>query len=352
MLKHLSLQNFRNHTDFQLDLGQITVIVGKNGAGKSNILEALSMLSVCRSFREAKKQDMIADKSDFARILADDIELFFGRVPKFTLRAKIKGVSRRLTSFVGFLPSVSLSPETMSIVTGGPKERRRFLDVMMSQVDHDYLESLVGFEKVKKQRNQLLKQIKHRRADESELKFWDDQMVRFAEVLTTKREETIRFLEQSLSLLYQQISLQPSAYIAIEYVKNYSALSEDLLRNRSRDISDERTNHGPHRDDLNFTLNGFNMANYASRGEIKSMILALKIGELKYIENERKKNPTLYENVSPVLLLDDIFSEFDPARREELSKLIGDYQTVITTTDRSDISEELLAKAVVVELSV
>lgn len=356
MLKTLHLQNFRNHKDFRLDLDRITIITGANGTGKSNILEALAMLAFCRSFRAAKKQQMINFESDFARLTADDAELFFGFTPQFTFKGKIRGLPQKLTGFVGFRPAVVLSPETLEIITGSPADRRRFLDIMMSQVDRDYLDALVSYGSIKQQRNSLLRRLKHREAQEPELNYWDGQLIQLAGIITTKRVETVEFLNQFLTGTYRRISAgehsesTDGSGLIVRHIKNYDDLAADLSRYRSRDIAGERTNLGPHRDDLAFELNRRDMLKYASRGEIKSAILALKMAEMKFIEGKRKLNPSRYENTAPTLLLDDIFSEFDPVRRRHLSELLDEYQTVITTADIEGLPEGLLKKSKLVKL--
>ena len=148
--------------------------------------------------------------------------------------------------------------------------------------------------------------------------------------------------------IYQEISDNKKDIINLRYMNNFEGdLADNLERGRGRDLSYGGTIYGPHRDDLVFTLSSQNMANFASRGELKSAILALKMSELSYLEKNRQKER---EGEKPILLLDDIFSEFDPKRRDHLAKLILKYQSIITTTEREHVPEELLAKADIIEL--
>ncbi len=351
MLKHIKLENFRNHHKFELDLDKITVIVGKNGIGKTNILESLVILSFCRSFREEDKRNLINYDSEFARITGDDLEVFFSRTPRLILRARERGVNRKLSEFIGLLPSVIFSPETMSIITGAPAERRRFLDMMISQIDREYLEDLIRYKKIRTQRNNLLQRISHREASESELDFWDVELAKTGESIIKKRKVVVKTFNKDLNKYYSEISGKEGDTLVIDFVENFEGdLLSNMQRNRAREIAYGGTVFGPHRDDLIFRLNSFDMSNFASRGEIKSAILALKISELEYLKNNSKNERIKSGEQSPIILLDDIFSEFDPDRRSHLSRLILKYQTVITATEKEHLSPELLKVAKVVEL--
>ena len=351
MLKHISLENFRNHKKLELDLDKITVIVGKNGIGKTNILESLVVLSFCRSFRDEDKKNLINYESDFARIKGDDLEVFFSRTPRLILRAKERGVNRKLSEFIGLLPSVIFSPETMSIITGAPAERRRFLDMMISQIDREYLEDLIRYKKIRTQRNNLLQRIARQEAAESELGFWDVELAKTGESIIKKRKKVIETFNKDLHKYYSEISDKKGDMLIVNFVENFEGdLLSNLRQNRSREIAYGGTIFGPHRDDLIFNLNNFNMSNFASRGEIKSAILALKISELEYLKNNSKNERIRSGEQSPIILLDDIFSEFDPDRRFHLGRLILKYQTVITATEREHLSPELLETAKIIEL--
>lgn len=352
MLKHIELENFRNHKKFELDLDKITVIVGKNGIGKTNLLESLVVLSFCRSFRDEDKKNLINYDSEFARIKGDSLEVFFSRTPRLILKARERGVNRKLSEFIGLLPSVIFSPETMSIITGAPAERRRFLDMMISQIDREYLEDLIRYKKIRTQRNNLLQRIARQEASESELDFWDTELARTGESIVKKRKAVVTTFNKDLNKYYREISAKEGDTLVVEFVENFEGdLLSNLRNNRSREIAYGGTISGPHRDDLIFKLNSFDMSNFASRGEIKSAILALKISELEYLKNNSKNERIRSGEQSPIILLDDIFSEFDPDRRFHLGQLILKYQTVITATEREHLSPELLRSAKVVELS-
>ena len=352
MLKKLELENFRSHKKLRLELGRLTVIVGKNGIGKTNILEAIAMLSFCRSFRSDDKKNVVNEDSEYARVKGDNLEVFVSLMPRLIMKVKVNGVAKKAADFIGHLPAVIFSPETIDIITGSPGERRRFLDIMISQVDREYLISLTNFKKIRQQRNSLLQKIRDGLGNASELTFWNNEFVREAEMISRKREESILFLSKELPAHYQKISGKKTDDLKLQYVKNYEGeLSHKLTAFLSREIAYGGTIYGPHRDDIEFKLNSRNMANFASRGELKSAILALKLGELAYLEkSDKRQRESGGETTEPILLLDDIFSEFDAERRKHLGEIILKYQSVITTTDKENLSADLLEKAKMVEL--
>lgn len=351
MFSHIKLTNFRNHADFELELEKTTVLVGPNGIGKSNILEAVGMLSFCRSFREEDRRNLIQEGAEYSRIKGDDLELFIAKLPRLSIKARDSGVPRRSSDFVGILPSVIFSPETLSIITGSPSERRHFLDAMVGQEDKEYYESLLAFGKVRKQRNNLLERISERKASKEELDFWNREFILQGQILENKREEAINFINQFIAGFYREISDSESD-LKVDYIKSSKGdLAKRIEEGEWKEIASGTSLYGPHRDDLVFMLKGKDASSFASRGEVRSIILALKICELKFIEDSISKSRVDKAKYKPILLLDDVFSEFDPERRAHLGHLISEYQSLITTTEKEHLSEDLLGKVKVVELS-
>ena len=352
MLKRIELNNFRNHKKFSADLNNTSILVGLNATGKTSVLEAISLVSAGRSFRTDDKRNLVNFNSDYGRVVVDDLEIFIQKSPRLMIQAKERGVKRKLSQFIGTLKSVVFSPETINIITGAPAERRRFLDIMISQSDKEYLRALSEYTRVRRQRNSLLEMIKAGRARESDLKFWDLELEKQGRVITRKRVEVIDFLNMLLPGLYQQISGQKKAILALTYFnKSGDDLAQKLAENRVREIAYGATIYGPHRDDLEFRLDNTNMQQFASRGELRSAILALKIGEVRFLEKEVASRSSLdQKSDSPILLLDDIFSEFDVLRREHLNDLILQYQSVITTTDKEHLTDKILRESKIIEL--
>lgn len=341
MLKHLSLTNYRNHQKFDLELDDINVLVGKNGVGKTNVLEAIGVVGYGRSFKGENRSDLVSFNADYARIVADELEIFIQSKPRLLFQAKERGVKRKLSDFIGSLLVVVFSPESLGIVSGEPKERRRFLDILISQKNHKYFQALVDYKKVLTQRNNLLKRIADGQAGESELDFWDGELVRLATDITRERLIVVNDFSEQLSPFYRLISGDDKSELVVLYhPKADENYAEKLTTRRPIDIAAGMTLSGPHRDDLIFKLNSLEAQKFASRGELRSVVLAIKMAELKYLEDGKK----------PILLLDDIFSEFDADRRSHLYELIKNYQTLITTTDREHLSEKMLKNAKITEL--
>lgn len=377
MIRHLTLENFRNHQKYSIELERTTVLIGKNGIGKTNILEAVTLISFGRSFREDDRKNLIMFDADWARVTlstgvipspeggplgrdeesqdrvsGETFEIFLQRRPRLLTQIKQRGVNKKMSEIVGQLPSVVFSPETLNIINGEPGDRRRFLDIAISQIDRTYLKNLNAYTKVRRQRNKLLERVSEALAGEAELTYWDEQLSLYGDQITAKRTEAVKQLNAKISDYYQTISGDKKAEIIIDYhAKSEGDLRKKLLEHRHAEIASRSTIFGPHRDELTFKINNRDMAHYASRGETRSAILALKVGELDYIENERKKYPEVYDlEAHPLLLLDDVYSEFDADRRSHLAKLVESYQTLITTTDIDHLSKDLLKSAKVIEL--
>lgn len=344
MLNTLKLENFRNHTEFEINLDQVTILIGQNGAGKSNILESICLLSCCRSFREDDKRNLINREADFCRVIGNlgEYEVFIQRHPTSILRAKYKGAPKRQADFIGKLRSVVFSPESAELVLGSPRHRRRFLDMLISQKSRDYVHALIGYEKVRSQRNSLLSAIAEQRALPRELEFWNEELIKSGEIIIGLRNKTLAEIAAGLPQLYRRIAGKEEDLFEARYISSTEGGFRAALKAAERrEIGAGCTLVGPHRDDLSLCLNGFNLANFGSRGEIRTAILALKLAELEYLSDETNQ---------PVLLLDDVFSEFDLIRRDRLGEIIGRYQTIVTTTDRDHLNSKLLKTAYIKEM--
>jgi len=350
MLKKLKLTNFRNHKSLEIELKKTNVILGPNGVGKSNILEAVSLLSFCRSYREDNKNNLINWGEDYSRVVADEYELAISVRPKRQFLLKFRGISYKKADFIGLFLAVVFSPETLSIVTDGPKERRRFLDIMISETNPDYLRGLIEYEKVRKQRNGLLEMIRSGRASDKELVFWDKELTKYGQAIVETRGVVVKKINDRLSQIYQKIS-GGKEEVSVEYKTNTGEdFLANLAKNRTTEIALGRTMYGPHRDDLLFKLNGKEAINFASRGELRSIILALKFFELDFLSDYAASAKKDIQIEGPLLLLDDVFSEFDEKRRSHLFGLIERYQTIITTTDEEYLSEAVLGDCNVINL--
>lgn len=349
-IKSLKLDNFRSWRDYSLDFNDVTILIGKNGVGKTNLLEAVWFLANARSWRVRHETELITWGEDFARISAQiederkNIEIF---LPKNTetqfKQLKIDGIKHRFLDLLGVMPAVLFSPESIQLIDGAPGLRRRFMDVVLSQTSHQYALNLLEYGKVLRERNKLLWQIKMKRSKMDELDFWDEKLVALGSAMMIDRAELILFFNKNIAASYKKIA-GTKEKLAIRYhpAVELDRYQDILFAAREREVEQAITTHGPHRDDFRIYLDERDVATFGSRGEYRSVILSLKIVELKFLAQKRGEKP--------ILLLDDIFSELDHDRRMHLAEIIGDQQTLITTTDLDHIEKGLRTTAKIIEL--
>lgn len=353
ILDHLSLQNFRSYqkSDFTFSK-DTTVIVGPNTCGKSNIIEAIFLLSTGKSFRTEKDAQMIAFGHDIGRVkgVADDTELevvltigaVLGKQAPFK-KYLVNTISKQRAHFTGYLPSVLFSPVDTDLVSGSPSVRRDFLDEILEQVDGDYRLAHANFTKALRQRNALLEHIQETgKAREKEFEYWDEVLIKNGQKLTQKREELLNFLNTC-----------PKDIIKCFVMYDPSIISKErLLQYKDAEIGAGVTLVGPHRDDFRIRMNpnknnpneseSIDVKFFGSRGQQRLSVLQLKMLQLSFMEQSLK--------VRPMLLLDDIFSELDSEHIQLISEVIGKQQTIITTTHEEFIPEKLLKETSIIEL--
>ncbi|OIP25271.1 hypothetical protein AUK11_00975 [bacterium CG2_30_37_16] len=340
-LKSLKIQNYRTYDKAELEIGDINVLIGGNTEGKTNLLEAVAYLTFGKSFRSQDK-DLVKWGEEYFRIEAKrndnkKIEIFYSpEPPKKVL--KIASKPKKQSELFGFNLAVVFTPEDINLIASSPDKKRRYLDMVISQVDKKYLYHLIGYKKILKQRNSLLLRIREGSGSLRELEVWSDQLVQKGIYIIKKRFD---FFTDFESLLFNSYQFFSDDKLWLKYIYSVDN-SEGFFKRRlkefeSIDIISARTTIGPHRDDFSFYLNDKSMESIGSRGEFRSAVLALKLAEIKYLENKTDNKP--------IFLLDDVFSELDIKRREALYTLITNYQTVITSTDLEHLSPELLEKA-------
>jgi len=331
----IKLTNFRNFRERLFSFSpKTTVIVGPNASGKSNILEALFLLSMGKSFHVQLEEEMIRNGEDIARVkglVGSSIEttkleviLTRGQIEvgdaKFekTPRKKllVNGVSRRLIDFTGNFKVVLFGPWDMGLVTNSPSIRRNFLDNVLSQVDREYRRAILSYEKGVRQRNKLLFRIREESLSKSQLIFWNQLLIKNGDYISTKREEFVEYINAAQKISDHDFS--------VEYDK--SIISEMRLEHyQEEEVAAATTLVGPHRDDFIFKEVNKDMSIYGSRGEQRMAVLWIKLAEMGFIELKTREKPTL--------LLDDIFSELDHEHRDIVMGITKGQQTVITTAD-------------------
>ncbi|MCC6643865.1 DNA replication/repair protein RecF [Candidatus Peregrinibacteria bacterium] len=356
MLKSLELENFRNYgrlrLDFKMEAG-LTYLIGDNGQGKTNLLEAIYMLALGKSFRISDEESLIKWSTDFGRVRGvfggSSMEIFLGRPPQPRRVFKVNEVKSSAVNFVGRLRAVFFHPEDLNVLYLGPDLRRRYLDIMILQKNRAYFTALRKFKRLKEQRNSLLWTIREGRGSVADLDIWDEQIVREAVIIWKGRAEALSFIAAHLTEKYESICGKKTdlrigylnnldmGYEMIVSTKNLEEVyASELMASQDRDIASGHTQVGPHRDDMAIYLGGKPIMEHASRGEIRTILLALKLIEMDYFSEDGEQ---------PILLLDDVFSELDHERQRYLLERVVNYQTFITTTKDSVVinQEKLLA---------
>lgn len=341
ILKHLSLQNFRSYekSEFELDSGLI-FIVGPNTSGKTNLIEAIFLLSTGKSFRAENYNQMIGFGKDLARVKGGvgDIELEVV-ITNEQKKYMVNGVSKRRVDFAGHLPCVLFSPLDLDIIVDSPGLRRDFLDFVLEQVFREYRLALTSYAKALRQRNALLEKTQETGArNEKQFEYWNQILIENGGIITKKRGEFIEFVNASQKDIFDFVMFYDKSIIS----------KERLLQYKDAELASGVTLVGPHRDD--FSASMFNNTRqvthdikfFGSRGQQRLTILQLKLLQLAFIENKLKERP--------ILLLDDIFSELDNEHIKLVLEFIQDQQTIITTTHKEFVPKEVLSNASVIEL--
>ncbi len=364
IVKHLQLSDFRKLNKKELEFSpQLNIILGPNAAGKTNILESLFLLATGKSFRADSDIEMIEFEKDFCRVKGNiklfstqsiELETIITRGEVMGVKTQLKkysvnGVGKRMIDFVGNLKVVLFWPEDLELVTDSPSRRRHYLDFVLIQVDREYRRSLLSYEKGLRQRNRVLEAIRDAGAHRQQLIFWDQLLIKSGQYLTKKREEYIYFINNFQFSIFNFQSNPKFKFPNYQLFYDKSIISRDRLDQYSeQEIAAAITLVGPHRDDFSFSLRSTpgvearDLSHFGSRGEQRLGILWLKMGELSYIEK--------ITNEKPVLLLDDIFSELDHEHRRIIFDIIGNQQTILTTTDEHFIENKSLKEIEVIKL--
>ena len=332
MINDLRLQHFRSYTDASFEFGEgVNIIVGPNGSGKTNLLEALLVLCRGKSYR-VKDIDLIERDQPWSRLESGSIDSG-ERVMKLvrepvskTFEIKDKKISR--LTHANALPAVLFEPNHLMLLHGAPENRRVYLDDILEVVSPAFGGYRRSYKRILQQRNALLKRTK--KPTQTELFPWNLRLSELGAVISRARQEYVESIQETFTDLYATLSASDTqANIVYEPLFAKEAYESNMLQaldNRlSGDIERGFTSVGPHREDFRVEIYDAPVADVASRGETRTMVLTLKILELQSIEERTGK--------VPVLLLDDVFSELDGARRRALTTYLQRYQTFLTTTD-------------------
>lgn len=342
-LTEIFLQNFRNFSELKLDLGEeVNIFLGRNAQGKTNILESVQFTSLLRS-RAARLGELMKWGSELTFIKINFLRADVSQELTVELNAEkksrrlfVNGNATRSKSFVGRLNAVMFSPEDLFMFKGAPAGRRQFLDNEISQASPNYFENLASYNRLVIQRNNLLKKIREGTARKSSLDMWTEQIANYSAKITAERLTSIKNLNESAELVHKNISAQ-NEKLSIEYEiigarENFDDLTDFYKKNFSArvnlDIERGTTTFGPHHDDLKFFVDGRELKLFGSQGQLRTTALSLKLAELELLKNSVGEYP--------VLLLDDVMSELDAERREQLLTFLSQkkIQTLITATEK------------------
>ncbi len=350
-LNRLVLRNFRNHASLDLSFkNRISVFTGSNGTGKTSILEAISILGSTRSFRAGKNEDFILRGQDNSVVAAEVDSDGLSNSVRIEIQPSGKKLFvddkqyRRISHPIPGLASVVFSPGDHHIIEGDASERRQFLNRAATNLELSYSDSLARYNKTLQQRNALLKKLRGVGVTSAihQLRVWDDQLIElglsllmqrkaYLEALAPRVKEEYRRISQEndvFEVIYEPFSAENMDFGSENFMENARAFFEEsLAANIDRDLVLQSTSIGPHRDEIQLILNGNKVKFYASQGERRTCALALRLGEVSLFRNVRKK--------APVLLMDDISSELDSARRKSLVELLQqeDSQVLLTATE-------------------
>jgi len=341
-LKKLNLTNFRNYSNLELSFDQRpTVLVGNNAAGKSNLLEAIYLLSTSKSLRAETEDELIKKDADFAKVEGFSVDdppaggetellVIINRPTNnlsFRKRVLVNGIGRRVADFIGNLVAVIFYPSDINMVAGAPSLRRWHLDLGLAQIDQQYKKALTTYEQFLTARNRVLKRIREGHGKAPELSYWTDGLVNQGKLITDKRKSFFEFIN----------SLQKSlGEFRFEYIESEISLQR-LSETNGREVAAAATLIGPHRDDFRTLLEDRNLAHFGSRGEQRYSTLAFKLSQLEYMAKFLGKRP--------ILLLDDVFSELDATHRAHVVEVVGKQQTIIATVELENIPQAFLDSA-------
>ncbi len=392
-LTQFSLTNFRNYTRLSIDMPRNTVVLqGRNAQGKTNFLEAVYYLAAARSpytTSDVQLVNWLAEQDDLphARVVAEwvrgdtlaKIEITLTKNGNgrggYRKHIRINGVPKRAMDLLGQVNVVLFVPQDIALIDGAPSGRRRYLDVTLCQIDPAYCRALAQYNRVLERRNALLRTLRERGGDQDQLDFWDEKLVRHGSTIMSRRQQAVVDLEalsqpvhyglsggrERLRLRYlpsfdprrqtqgeRQMSLGLNLLPAISLPQTSdqvgATFARRLIAARREEIQRGVTTIGPHRDEFRFFDGQIDLHTYGSRGQQRTAVLSLKLAEVALMAQSTGEQP--------ILLLDDVLSELDVDRRRYLCRQLGQVeQSVITTTDLSDLTPELLRSATVYAVS-
>ena len=336
-LKSLQLLNFKNYSEISLQWSeQVNCLTGNNGSGKTNILDAIHYLCMCRSYFTAsdvqnikKGESFFMIQGEFSNAAAvDTVNCVLKTGQKKQFRKNGKEYDR-LSDHIGSFPVVMVVPSDQELITGGSEERRKFIDRVISQTDKAYLENLVSYYRILEHRNAYLKQMPQSgRYDEASMQVWNEQLVMYGNLIFEKRKVFIGEFLPAFSKYYEYITgATETAALTFDSQLHETPFDHLLQKAFSRDRVMQFTTAGIHKDDLSFSINDLLAKKYGSQGQQKSFAMALKLAQFEYVKSKK--------NIKPIVMLDDLFDKLDDSRVSRILNLVHEHsfgQLFITDT--------------------
>ena len=360
IIKSIKLTNFRNYVHLNLKFNdKMNIFIGKNAQGKTNILESICVLALTKTYKNGVEPNLITFNKKKALIkgkirddkLIKDLEISIEEGKK---NYKINNNEiRKLSEYISNLNIIVFTPEDLEIIKGSPSVRRNLINMELSQISHKYLNTYNEYNKILKVRNEYLKLLLTSSvADKKYLDVVTEKLIEKAIIIYKERKKYIDFINLNINSIYKKITKEEG--LCIIYEPNveindfsseniYKVLKDKFDREYKKELNYGMTLYGPHRDDFIFSLNDKNLKYFGSQGQQKVSILSFKLSEIEIFENYRK--------TKPILLLDDIFSELDIAKRNKLLEYVNkDIQSIITTTDLKSIKSKYTNDAYIYEI--
>lgn len=350
-IKNLALTNFRCYEQYFVEFApNINIIYGDNAVGKTSLVEAVHCLGLCKSHKSVNDIDLIKKKESFARIKAqilnntinDDVLISY--MDKKKKIQKNQKVINQLSDYIGYFNIVIFSPEDMDLIKGTPLERRKFLDINISQIKPTYLESLIKYRKLLKQRNEILKNYaENHKFDYTLLEVVTENLIKEAKVIVKDRATFIEDISPFFNSINQKIS-DKGEIGTIKYLPNtnWLYLEKEYFDRIKTDILLKTTTVGPHRDDFLISINNENASVFASQGQQRTLSLSIKLALAEIIKIKSK---------NLVIILDDVFSELDINRQNQILKLLDrSNQIFITTTTIENLSTDILNQSKMIKI--
>ncbi len=345
-LRHITIFNYKNIAQTELELSpKLNCLIGQNGEGKTNFLDAIYFLALCKSSTTSQDSACIRHEAEVAMLQGsfehedgtmEEISLGLSRGRKKQLKRNKKPY-KRLTEHIGLIPIVMVSPMDSLLIGGGSEERRRFMDVVISQTDHRYLDALVSYNKALAQRNALLK-LEDTAPDIDLLSLWEEEMARYGQMIYEARASFVESFVPVFQEIHSIVS-RGRELVGLQYVSHAQrgSLLDIIQRDRAKDLIMGYSLHGVHRDELEMTLGGYPIRREGSQGQNKTYLIAMKLAQFDFLSRAASRT-------KPLLLLDDIFDKLDADRVEQIVHLVaGDRfgQIFITDTNRDHLDQIL-----------